>query len=113
MTSIPPLTVSSMPHNSLVQPLKKTGQTEEQMRKTSEDFEAMALGEMLEPIFETVDTSSGPFGGGEAEGQLRSLQVMELGKQIARNGGVGIARQVYESMQKMQSQANSQSKRVL
>lgn len=78
------------------------------MKKTSEDFEAMALGEMLEPIFETVDTSKGIFGGGEAEEQLRSLQVMELGKQIAHNGGVGIAKQVYEAMQRMQAQATSQ-----
>ena len=90
------------------QSFRKPVQTEAGMRKTAEDFEAMALGEMLEPVFETVDTSKGPFGGGEAEEQFRSLQVLELGKQIARNGGIGIAKQVYKSMQRMQEQANSQ-----
>lgn len=72
------------------------------IEKTARDFEAVTLGEMLQPMFDTVDTSAGTFGGGSAEKQFRSLQVMELGKQIANNGGVGIAHQVYQKMVEMQ-----------
>lgn len=76
------------------------------IRKTAQDFEAMALGEMLQPMFETVDNSAAPFGGGNAEKQFRSMQVLELGKEVARNGGVGIAHQVYGRMKEMQEKAS-------
>jgi hypothetical protein len=39
----------------------------EKTRKAAQDFEAMALGEMLQPMFSTVDTSKGLFGGGKGE----------------------------------------------
>lgn len=81
---------------------------DDKIRKTAQDFEAMALGEMLQPMFETVDMSSGPFGGGSAEKQYQSLQILELGKQLAKSGGVGIAHQVYGKMQEMQQAHNGQ-----
>lgn len=78
---------------------------EDKTRKTAQDFEAMALGEMLQPMFDTVDNSAAPFGGGNAEKQFRSMQVLELGKEVARSGGVGIAHQVYGRMKEMQEKA--------
>lgn len=80
-------------------------QDDARIRKTARDFEAMALGEMLQPMFDTVDSSEGPFGGGNAEKQFRSMQVLELGKEVARGGGVGIAHQVYGRMKEMQEKA--------
>ncbi|WP_333645278.1 rod-binding protein [Bombella sp. ESL0380] len=80
-------------------------QDENRVRKTARDFEAMALGEMLQPMFDTVDNSAAPFGGGNAEKQFRSMQVLELGKEVARSGGIGIAHQVYGRMKAMQEQA--------
>lgn len=80
------------------------------IRKTAQDFEAMALGEMLQPMFDTVDNSAAPFGGGNAEKQFRSMQVLELGKEVARNGGVGIAHQVYGRMKEMQEKASRSGK---
>ena len=80
-------------------------QDDARIRKTARDFEAMALGEMLQPMFDTVDNSDGPFGGGNAEKQFRSMQVLELGKEVARGGGVGIAHQVYGRMKEMQEKA--------
>lgn len=82
-------------------------ETDKKIQKGAQDFEAVALGEMMQPMFETVDTSGKPFGGGSAEKQFRSLQVLELGKQIAKEGGVGIAHQVYRTMQKMQEHSTS------
>lgn len=76
---------------------------EQKIQKSSKDFESVAIGEMLQPMFDTIDNSKGPFGGGNAEKQFRSLQVLELGKQISNAGGVGIAHQVYKKMIEMQS----------
>ncbi|MBA5727452.1 rod-binding protein [Bombella mellum] len=81
-------------------------QDDARIRRTARDFEAMALGEMLQPMFDTVDNSDAPFGGGNAEKQFRSMQVLELGKEVARGGGVGIAHQVYGRMKEMQEKAS-------
>lgn len=60
------------------------------IHRTAEDFEAVFLGEMLSPMFESLETD-GLFGGGSGERMYRSLLVQEYGKSLARNGGVGIA----------------------
>ncbi|GAA4491381.1 rod-binding protein [Gluconacetobacter tumulicola] len=80
----------------------------EQARKAAVSFESVTIGELLQPMFDTVDTSDGMFGGGAAEKQFRSLQVLELGKQIANNGGIGIADSVYRQILAMQEQAQAQ-----
>ncbi len=68
------------------------------IQKAAQDFEAMALGQMLAPMFETVDTSKGAFGGGSGEEAWKPMMVTELGKQMAKSGGVGLARPVMEQM---------------
>lgn len=73
--------------------------------KAAQDFEAMALGQLLAPMFETVKTSNGPFGGGSAEETWRPMMTQELAKQIGRNGGLGLAVPVYRQMLLMQEQA--------
>ncbi len=72
------------------------------IQKASQDFEAMALGQMLAPMFETVDASKGVFGGGSGEQAWKPMMVNELGKQMAKSGGVGLARPVMEQMMRMQ-----------
>jgi len=61
--------------------------------KTAKDFEAMFLGQMLEPMFAGIK-SEGPTGGGHAEETWRSFLVQEFGNSIAKNGGVGIAKMI-------------------
>ena len=61
-----------------------------QMRQAATDFEAMAIGEMLKPMFDTIDTSSGPFGGGAGEAAWRPMLVETIGKQMAQHGGIGL-----------------------
>lgn len=75
--------------------------SDEKVQRTAKEFEAMALGEMLQPMFDTVDNSDGKFGGGQAEKQFQSMQVLELGKQVAKAGEIGIAHQVYGKMKEM------------
>jgi Rod binding domain-containing protein len=59
-------------------------------RKVALDFEAVFLGQMLQPVFSGVD-SAPPFGGGHAEKVWRSLMVDEIGKAIVEQGGIGLA----------------------
>lgn len=69
---------------------------------SAKQFEAMAIGQLLEPMFATVDSSKGPFGGGEAEQAWRPMMVTELAKGVAAHGGLGLARPVMEQMMRMQ-----------
>ena len=68
------------------------------LRQAAQKFEAMAIGEMLAPMFETIDTSKGPFGGGAGEAAFRPMLVQEIGKQIAAHGGFGLADQIYHAL---------------
>jgi Rod binding domain-containing protein len=77
----------------------------------AQDFESVALGAFLKPMFDTVDLSAGPFGGGEAEQTWQSMLVTEMGKQMQRAGGLGIARSVYSEMLRMQEQASPAARR--
>lgn len=70
--------------------------------KTARDFEAMALGEFLKPMFETVDTKNNLFGGGDAEKTWKPMLVDEIGKQIAASGGLGLAGPIHDAMLRMQ-----------
>ena len=73
--------------------------------KAAQDFEAMALGQLLAPMFETVKSSAGPFGGGSAEDTWRPMMTQELAKQIGKAGGLGLAVPIYRQMLLMQEQA--------
>jgi Rod binding domain-containing protein len=75
--------------------------------KAAQDFEAMTLGELLAPMFETVKSSEGIFGGGSGEETWKPMMTQELAKGIARNGGLGLAAPIYRQMLQMQEQANA------
>lgn len=83
------------------------GSSQKQVRdpkiwKTASDFEAMTVGQMLQPMFDTVDTSKGFFGGGVGESSFRPMLTTEMSKQIEKNGGLGFAPAVYHQMLEMQ-----------
>jgi peptidoglycan hydrolase FlgJ len=73
-------------------------------RKSAQDFEAMALGEMLKPMFNTVDTAKGLFGGGAGEATWKPLMVDAMAKAIANGGGIGIAGSVMQEMLRIQEE---------
>lgn len=77
------------------------------LAKTAQDFEANVLGQLLQPIFDTVDTAHGLFGGGDGEAQWKPMFVSELAKGIAANGGLGIARDALSQMIRMQEQQDA------
>lgn len=68
----------------------------------AQQFEAMAIGQLLAPMFDTVDTSKGLFGGGEAEAAWKPMMVSEMAKQVAKQGSFGLARPVMEQMMRLQ-----------
>ena len=71
------------------------------MRETAQDFEAVFLGQMLQPMFEGINVEE-PFGGGSGEEMWRAMQVEEYGKALAKNGGIGLADNVMREMMRMQ-----------
>lgn len=73
------------------------GQSRDAARKAAKEFESVFLTNMLEGMFEGVKTD-GPFGGGHSEKIYRSLMVGEYAKEIAANGGLGIADHVYREL---------------
>ena len=89
----PPLPASTLPPERV-----------SKLMQGAKDFEAMALGQLLAPMFETVYMSHSKFGGGKAEGTWRPMLVDAIGKQIAAHGGLGLAAPVFAAMLRAQEQ---------
>ena len=68
----------------------------------AQDFEAMALSQFLTPMFATVDTSAGPFGGGEGEQAYKPFLLDAIAKQMQAHGGLGLAMPVWQQMLRLQ-----------
>jgi flagellar protein FlgJ len=81
--------------------VKSPNTTHEKARQASEDFEAVYLNTMFAQMFTAMD-GDGPFGGGKAVGIWRSLLTDEYAKSFARNGGIGIASDVYRTLMAQQ-----------
>jgi len=65
------------------------------------DFEAVFISQMFEQMWSGVKTD-GPAGGGTGEGIFRSLMIQDIGRQIANQGGIGLADTVKREMLAMQ-----------
>jgi len=76
-------------------------------RKAAEDFEAVFLAQILNTMNEGIQTD-GPFGGGQREDMWRGMLNEQYAASIARQGGIGIADQVYSEILKMQDVGNTQ-----
>lgn len=57
---------------------------------TARDFEAVFISQMFEQMFADVKTD-GLGGGGSGERIFRSMIVQEIGRQMANQGGMGLA----------------------
>lgn len=77
----------------------------EKFQKAAADFEAMAINQLLTPIFNTVDQSKSMFGGGEAEAAWKPMMVTAIAKQMAAHGGLGLAQPIMQQMIRMQEHA--------
>ena len=75
------------------------------LRQAAEAVEAMALGELLKPMFETVDSAHGLFGGGHAEAAWKPMLVEHIAKRMAASGGLGLAGPIFTQMLRVQEAA--------
>lgn len=78
------------------------------MRQTAQAFEAQVLARLMQPAFDTVDSSNSAFGGGSAEAQWRPMLVEAFAAGAARSGqGIGIQDMVLRHMLRLQDQARN------
>lgn len=82
-------------------PRPEGSQTERQAREAAESFEAIFLAQMLNSMFSGIE-SDGPFSGGHSEKMYRTMLNEEYAAAISRQGGIGIADQVYQEILKLQ-----------
>lgn len=68
------------------------------LRRAAQRFEALAINEMLAPMFDTVDPSAGRFGGGAGEAAFRPMLVQAFSEQMAARGGLGLADSIYHAL---------------
>lgn len=70
-------------------------------KTAARNFEGVFLNQFLSEMFDGISTD-GPFGGGQGEQMFRSLMLDEYGKQIAAQGGIGLAATVTRELLKSQ-----------
>lgn len=74
------------------------------LRRAAQAFEAQALGQLLQPMFATVQASAAAFGGGAAEAQWQPMLVDAMAGAAGRSGqGLGLADIVLREMLRWQS----------
>lgn len=98
MPALPPLTQSGAP------PLHAEMR---EIRRVAEEFEAMVLAELLNPVFEQIDPN-GLGGGGAGEQMFRPMLVQQYAAGMARAGGIGLAESVVREMTRMQTTSPEQ-----
>lgn len=87
---------------SKIDPAKRS-----QLRKSAEEFETQFIGQMLTPMFDTVDVDD-TFGGGQGEEMFRSFLTSEYAKQTQKRGGFGLADSVYRELLRAQEASHGQ-----
>lgn len=92
------ITAASIPPNASTLPPAKVAK----LWQSAQEFEAMAIGQLLQPMFSTVDTAHSAFGGREGESAWRPMLVDAIGKQMAAHGGIGLAVPVFNAMLRAQ-----------
>ena len=70
--------------------------------RAAQDFEAMTLGQLLQPMFDANDQSNGLFGGGSGEEAWRPMLVNEMARKISSAGGLGLAGPIFAQMLRAQ-----------
>jgi Rod binding domain-containing protein len=83
---------------------KLDAKTLRKIDEAAQEFEAVFLSEMLKPMFEGIEVNE-MFGGGKGEEMFSDLLVSEYGKNMAANGGIGIASSVREELIRQQEGA--------
>ncbi len=78
-----------------------------EMKKAAKDFESMLIGQMLQPMFEALQTD-GMFGGGAGEAMFRPMLIEQYAQGIGKAGGIGISDSIAREMMRMQMGSTAQ-----
>lgn len=78
--------------------------TDSKLWQAARRFETMAVGQMLKPMFDTVDLAGTAFGGGDGERAWAPMLVDAIAKQATARGGFGLANAVHAELLRMQEQ---------
>jgi flagellar protein FlgJ len=100
LSAMPPAPLPVSPPSAATRPQQAADP--EKIAKAAGDFEAMAIGQLLQPMFDTVDTAHGAFGGGPGEEAWKPMLVQAFARQIEAHGGLGLAKPIYDAMLRMQ-----------
>ena len=84
-------------------PVAMPGRTNDpvQAKRAAEQFEGVFVSQFVSEMFSGISTD-GPFGGGQGEAMFRSMMTDEYSKQIAAQGGFGLAPSIQRELLKMQ-----------
>lgn len=74
------------------------------LRETAQSFEAVLLGQLTGLMLEATPVNE-TFGGGQGEEMFRSMLSQEIGKSMARRGGIGLSQPVLDQMIRLQDAA--------
>lgn len=99
------MAIASLPPPLAPQPNAPAGATRAQLEQVATEFEAMALAELLKPMFEALDTE-GLGGGGMGEQMFRPMLVQSYAQGLAANGGVGLSQAVLGALMHYQGGLN-------
>ena len=76
--------------------------------RTAQEFEAVFIGQMTKMMMEMVETGD-EFSGGAGEEMFRGILAEQMGNEMAKRGGIGLAPAVLDQILKMQGgSANGQ-----
>lgn len=71
--------------------------------KTARDFEAVFAGAIAKLMVESMEVNDG-FGGGHGEEMFRGVMAEQLGTEMAKRGGLGIAPAVLDQILRLQGE---------
>jgi flagellar protein FlgJ len=94
MTDIAPMMASTL--------ATATPQQRAKVDDAAQKFEASFLSIMVQQMMQGVGGSNAAFGGGQGEDMFKSFMSDAIAKQVARNGGIGMADTVAREMLKLQ-----------
>jgi peptidoglycan hydrolase FlgJ len=70
-------------------------------RKAAREFEAVFIGQMTKLMLDSIEQDEG-FSGGHGEAMFRGVLAEQMGAQIARGRGIGIAQSVMAEIIRLQ-----------
>ncbi|AFG37956.1 rod-binding protein [Spirochaeta africana] len=83
------------------------------LREVTREFEALFVKQMLDAMYNTLNTEEGLFYGGESEKIFRDMLNMEYAREMSHNGSFGLSDMMYDQLQQRSSAYEAMSDQEL